>query len=196
MSNKNPFLFNCHDLPRRAGEMREYELTIDEHEPLGVPLVMIPNDGEIYIDLRIEAVDQGVLASGTASGEALGECTRCLDPVSFFVEEEFQELFYYEADTRHKPKSGQKPAHRGEEIVVEGGEEEEIRMMQGDLIDLEGVIRDALILNLPINPLCDIECLGLCPDCGLKWADLPEDHAHQSADIRWAGLSDWKGPNS
>ena len=63
--------------------------------------------------------------------------------------------------------------------------------MDGELIDLDGPIRDAIILNLPINPLCSPDCPGLCPDCGLKWIELPDDHAHAPADIRWAGLENW-----
>ena len=47
--------------------------------------------------------------------------------------------------------------------------------------------------NLPINPLCSSDCPGLCPDCGMKWIELPEDHEHAPADIRWAGLENWDG---
>jgi uncharacterized protein len=186
MTVKNPFLFNCTDLPRRPGEMREYEITIDEHEPIGVPLLAIPSDGSIYLDLRIESVSQGVLATGTVGGEALGECTRCLDPVVFDIEESFQELYHYEIDYRQKPKA--------KEIDVE--DEDELLEMQGDLINVEAPIRDALILNLPLNPLCSEDCPGLCSVCGVKWRELPPDHAHSTADIRWAGLADWKGPNA
>ena len=186
MTAKNPFLFSCHDLPRRAGEMREYELTFDDHEPIGVPLLAVPGDSPIYVDLRIEAVAQGVLATGAVSAEAIGECTRCLDPVTFDIEEGFQELFHYEVDYRQKPKSA----------AADDLDEDELLEMEGDFINLDGPIRDALILNLPVNPLCDEECLGLCTICGVKWAELPDDHAHAAADIRWAGLTDWKGPNS
>jgi len=57
------------------------------------------------------------------------------------------------------------------------------------VMDLEPPIRDAVVLDLPINPLCSEECLGLCPDCGQKWVDLPEDHQHEAIDARWAGLA-------
>ena len=144
MTTKNPFLFSCSDLPRRAGEMREYELTFDDHEPIGVPLLMVPSDGAIYVDLRVEAVEQGVLATGAVSSEAIGECTRCLDPVSFDIDESFQELFHYEVDYRQKPKA--------KEVDVE--DEDELLEMEGDFINLDGPIRDALVLNLPVNPLC------------------------------------------
>ena len=67
-------------------------------------------------------------------------------------------------------------------------DEDEELMMDGDFINLEIPIRDAIILALPINPLCDLVCQGLCAGCGLKWVDLPEDHAHDLIDPRWAGL--------
>lgn len=190
MTSINPFLFSCHDLPRRAGEMREHELSFDEHEPIGVPLLAVPGDGVIFLDLRLEAVDQGVLATGEVSAEAVGECTRCLDPVTFDIDERFQELFHYQVDPRHKPKVNS----TRKEIEVE--DEDELLEMDGDFINLDASIRDALILNLPVNPLCSQDCEGLCPTCGVKWTFLPDDHAHATADVRWAGLSDWKGTNS
>lgn len=183
---KKIFLISAHDLPRRAGEMREYELTFEGHEPIGVPLLLVPSASSIYLDLRLEAVDQGVLVTGKVSAEAVGECTRCLDPVTFPIDESFQELFHYQVDPRQKPK--------GKEIEVV--DEDELLEMDGDLIDLDGAIRDAVILNLPVNPLCSEECEGLCSTCGVKWQLLPDEHAHTSTDIRWAGLSDWMEPNA
>ena len=68
------------------------------------------------------------------------------------------------------------------------GEDDEL-MMEGDIMDLEPPIRDAIVLDLPINPLCSDDCPGLCPECGGKWAELPADHAHEVIDARWAGLN-------
>lgn len=61
--------------------------------------------------------------------------------------------------------------------------------MEGDIIDLEAPIRDAIVLSLPINPLCDTDCPGLCPACGVKWTNLPTAHAHEVIDTRWSGLA-------
>ena len=66
--------------------------------------------------------------------------------------------------------------------------EEEQLLMDGDYIDLEAPIRDAIVLSLPINPVCDEECEGLCPGCGVKWSELPQDHVHEEIDSRWSGL--------
>ncbi len=60
--------------------------------------------------------------------------------------------------------------------------------MQGDLIDLEPAVRDAVVLALPTNPLCRDDCPGLCSECGVHWDDLPEDHTHEQTDPRWAAL--------
>ena len=193
--SKNPFLFNTHDLPRRPGEMREYELTIDSHETLGFEVLAIAQDEPIDIDLRIESVAEGVLATATVRTEASGECGRCLDPVFYDVDESFQELYEYVEDPRQarkKNKPGKPGNKRTQKSDDDDLDEDLVRQMDGELIDLDGPIRDAIILNLPINPLCDAECPGLCPDCGLKWIELPEDHEHAPADIRWAGLENWK----
>ena len=64
--------------------------------------------------------------------------------------------------------------------------------MQGDLIDLEPDLRDALVLALPVNPVCREDCPGLCPECGEAWDDLPADHSHQQVDSRWAALEKLK----
>jgi len=188
---QNPFLFNTHDLPRRAGEMREYELTIDKHEALGFEVLAIAEDEPIEIDLKIESVAEGVLATASVRTIASGECGRCLDPVEYDVDESFQELYEYTEDPRQARKKD-KHKKRDAKDLEELDDEDEVRQMTGDLIDLDGPIRDAIILNLPINPLCDQDCQGLCQDCGQKWADLPDDHDHGATDIRWAGLEKLK----
>ena len=186
---RSPFLFDTHDLPHRAGEIREYDLDITDHGSMGFDVLAIPSEEPIEVDLTIQSVAEGVLATGEVHTIAEGECSRCLDPVEFELDESFQELFEYEKNQKSDKKNRDKS--RGTQEFEEDGEDE-IRYMDGDLIDLEGPIRDALILNLPINPLCDEECPGLCPECGEKWRDLPEGHAHQKSDIRWAGLEGWK----
>ena len=180
---RSPFRFNTHDLPRRAGEMREYHLSINDHGGLGFDVLSIKKEQPIDIDLKIESVSEGVLASAHVESIAVGECGRCLEPLEFEISEDFQELFEYEKDHRKK-KNNKKSNEDGEE------DELEVRQMDGDEIDLDGPIRDAIILNLPQNPLCKADCQGLCPDCGEKLENLPVEHAHEKLDARWAALGD------
>lgn len=162
------FRFNTSELPRRAGEMKEYQLNIPLESPIGIDVIAVPA-GELTLDLRLESVAEGVLASGEVDCIAKGECIRCLDPIEFELTKSFQELYTYKPDPEL--------------------EEEDQLLMDGDIIDLERPIRDAIVLSLPINPLCDESCEGLCPECGQKWRELPEEHTHAKVDPRWSGLA-------
>ena len=184
---------NTHELPRRAGEMKEYQLDLVAPEPVGVPLISVQVGAIIEVDARLEAVTEGILLSAEIFAVATGECIRCLDPVELDVERTIQELYLYE-DYGAKKKGHHKKAAPVEDDL----EEEDLLYLDGVIMDLEPPIRDAIVLNLPVNPLCDPECLGLCPDCGQKWAILPEDHGHEVIDARWAGLEglDFKNSDS
>ena len=92
----NPFILNTHDLPRRAGEMKEYELDIEAPVRIGVPLIGIPEGDIIEADVRLESVTEGVLLSAEIYAVALGECIRCLDPVEQVIDRKIQELYRYE----------------------------------------------------------------------------------------------------
>ena len=177
----NPFVLNTHDLPRRAGEMKEYQLDIPAHARIGVPLIAVPEGDLVELDIRLESVTEGVLASADIYAIAHGECIRCLDPVEVVIDRKIQELYRYEPTN----EKGRKKRRDDEDVDLEGTEE---LQMEGDLMDLEIPIIDAIILTLPVNPLCTDECLGLCPDCGEKWENLPEGHAHEVIDARWSGL--------
>jgi len=188
---RSVFIFNTHDLPHRAGEMREHQLSLLLSEPLGVDLLAIKPGERIEVELRITSVDEGVLATGEITAVATGECGRCLDPITWPMDEAFTELFYYEtaaSRAAEKGKKGAKSISKREEKKDIDLEADELTFMIGDEIDLELPIRDAVILNLPVNPLCSDECPGLCQGCGEKWINLPADHAHNPEDPRWAAL--------
>ena len=114
---------------------------------------------------------EGVLVTGTVSAPLTGECARCLDPVVADVVAEIQELFAY-------PESA----------TDETTSEDEVSRLAGDYLDLEPVVRDSVVLALPLIPLCREDCPGLCPTCGEYWDRLPSDHGHDVVDLRWAAL--------
>jgi uncharacterized protein len=144
--------------------------TVPAPADLGIEVLGVPEGSQVDLDLRLEAVVEGVLVTGTARAELEGECVRCLAPLSDEVEVRFQELFVY--DDRH----------------VDPNEEFEVSTLQDDLVDLEPQLRDAVVLALPFQPLCQDDCPGLCPDCGARLADDP-DHGHDApVDPRWAAL--------
>lgn len=173
------YKLNTYELPRRAGEMKEYELDIEVPEKVGVELIAVPVGGVIEVDARLESVTEGVLLSAEIYAVAKGECGRCLDPVEIIIEKRVQELYLYEKKIERKKRAA----------VVDDFEIEDELLMDGDIMDLESPIRDAIVLSLPSTPLCSDDCQGLCHECGGKWAELPQDHAHEVIDARWAGLA-------
>ena len=165
-----PLVLDTRALGRQPGSSREEVLRVPAPEDFGVVMVGVPEGAAIGLDLRLEAVLEGVLVTGTARVPLEGECSRCLDPIASTFEADFQELFVY-SDTR----SG-------------GNADDDELRIEGDLIDLEPVLRDAVVLALPLSPLCRDDCPGLCPECGVRLADAEPDHGHAVADPRWEAL--------
>jgi len=177
---RRPLVLDTRELGRRPGSMRELSRTVPAPERLGVDLIGVPTGADVELDLRLESVVEGVLVSGAATVPLSGECGRCLEPVSDELTVDLQELFSYDGDARR----GHAPAPDGDE---------ETARMEGDLLDLEPVLRDAVVLALPLTPLCREDCSGLCAECGVRLDDLPagerEEHGHDAPDPRWAGLA-------
>lgn len=188
MNKSKLFIFNTHDLPRRAGEMREYDLEVPAPDRIGIDVIAVPEDQGIHIGMKLESVTEGVLVSAQVSTIAEGECIRCLDPVELPIMRNFQELY------RYAPEKAHTKAQRKAAEVWEDDRDIDL-MMDGELINLEGPVRDAIVLALPINPICAEDCLGLCPHCGVKWTLLEPDHRHDVKDPRWTGLSDLFDPD-
>ena len=173
---RSPLVLDTRDLPRRPGAMRTVDRTIPAPADLGLELIRVPEGAAVHLDLRMESVSEGVLVSGTATGPMEGECGRCLRPISDTLVVPLQELFAYAHST-----------------TDETTDEDEVGRLQGDLIDLQPSLRDAVVLALPSHPLCRPDCPGLCPDCGAHWDDLPADHDHAQIDSRWAALQKLTG---
>ena len=168
-----PLVLDTRELGRRPGSQREVTRTVPAPAELGIEVLRVPEGSEVELDLRLEAVMEGVLVSGTATAALDGECVRCLEPISDDVEVTFQELFVY--TDRH-------------DAPADEAEDDGVSRLEGDLLDLEPLLRDAVVLALPFQPLCEDDCPGLCTECGARLADDP-DHAHDApVDPRWAGL--------
>jgi uncharacterized protein len=167
---RSGLVFELHELGRRAGAMKDVTRQVPAPEGLGNDVIGVPIDSPVDLELRFEAVVEGVLVTGVAGFTLRGECARCLTEVSSREEVDLQELFLF---------PGKEP------------EDAEASRLEDDLLDLEPLLRDAVVLDLPFIPLCRPDCLGLCPHCGATLNDQP-DHAHDEAtDPRWAGLAAW-----
>ncbi|WP_234430714.1 YceD family protein [Streptomyces sp. NRRL F-4489] len=175
-------MFDTRELGRRPGTLKRLSRTVEAPADLGNEVIGAPEGEPVELDLRLEAVMDGVLVTGTARAAVKGECVRCLEPLERQLAADFQEMFAYpDADAR--TESGD-----------DAEDEEDTYYLEDDLIDLEPVLRDAVVLALPLQPVCREDCPGLCPDCGARLADDP-DHHHDAVDMRWAALQELAGSN-
>ncbi len=162
-----PLVIGIADLRRSPGTRRHLERSV-ELAGLGITTAAVPVGAEIGVDLILETMLPGLVASGTITVPWEGECRRCLTPVRAESIVEVREIF----DPR----------------PIEG----ETYPLGEDLVDLEPMIRDAVLLALPLAPLCGPDCLGPAPDLfptGVV-ADEEPDTAEAPADPRWAALAD------
>ena len=168
-----PLVLDTRELGRRPGSERTVTLTAPAPADLGIEVLRVPEGSPVELDLRLEAVVEGVLVTGSAHAELAGECVRCLTEISDEIDADFTELFVYDDGAAQ----------------AEDTEDGETSRLQGDLVDLEPVLRDAVVLALPFQPLCTEDCPGLCTTCGARLADDP-DHGHgEPVDPRWQALS-------
>ena len=176
-------MLDTRELGRRPGSRREVTLTVPAPAELGIEVLSVPEGAPVELDLRLEAVMEGVLVTGTATAVLEGECARCLDPIDDEIDVTFQELFVYDGlrDSRGQRADVTETGHTGDD---------EVSTLEDDLLDLEPLLRDAVVLALPFQPLCEDDCPGLCTECGASLKQDP-DHTHAAPiDPRWSALAD------
>lgn len=178
-----PWVFDTRELVRRPGAMKEFSRVVTAPDPIGTDVIAIRAGDPVEVDLRMESVMEGVLATGSVRATATGECVRCLDDIEFRVDVAFQELFAY----------SDRAAHHHE--VAGDEDQDDVHELEGDLMNLEEIVRDAVVTTLPFQPVCRDDCPGLCSECGVRLADDP-DHHHDVIDPRWSALADLAPPGT
>ena len=161
------FAVPVRDIVHRAGEMRELDLELPTPEKWGEGLVSVPAGEPLVIEGRLESVHEGILVSATVDTEYTGVCARCLTDIAEPLEVEIQELFAY-------------PGAEAEDFEV-----------RDDHVDLENLVRDAIVLSLPFQPVCQPDCPGLDPATGERLAESTGAASREPVDPRWAALQDF-----
>ena len=171
-SAANPWKVDLRELGRRPGSLHELQRSAPAPADWRVELIGVPEGAEVELRLRLESVMEGVLVTGELDVPVVGSCARCLEPIEDTLHLDVQELYAYPGSTTEATS-----------------EEDEVRRLEGDFLDLEPLVRDTVVLSLPLAPVCTEDCAGLCVDCGLRLDDLPADHSHEVVDARWAALA-------
>jgi len=163
MPTSTPFRLPVADLLKRPGAARA-ELIRAPLGDLRGPGAEVPPATPVEVDVTLERVSEGIVVRGTVTTTWQAACSRCLAPVNGHVRVHVDELY-----ERH-PLAG------------------ETYLLDDDVVDLEPLIRDALLLELPATPLCRRDCAGLCPQCGIDRNVASCDCGTVELDPRWAAL--------
>src|SRR4051812_310391 len=169
----DPWRIDLRELGRRAGSMQEIDRMVPAPDGWRVELIGVPAGGDVHLRLRLESGMEGVLGTGDPDVPGTRSCAPGLEPIEDTLHLDVQELYAYEGSTTEATS-----------------EEDEVRRIEGDFLDLAPLARDTVVLNLPLAPVCTDDCAGLCVDCGQRLDDLPADHHHEIVDARWAGLAE------
>jgi uncharacterized protein len=161
-----PLVFDIRTLG--PGTARTEKRTSPAPADMGVEMVRVPAGAELELEVQLEGVTEGVLVTATVTAPLVGECARCLEPFSSAMSVRFQELF----------------------ALAQGVAGPDGYVLDAGLLDLEPALRDALVLELPLSPLCAEDCQGLCSECGVRLADAPPGHGHDVRGPMWAALKD------
>jgi uncharacterized protein len=157
-----PLVVGVTELRKRSGSRRT--VTTDVELPgLAISSAAVPPGGEVHVELELESVPESVVATGTVEAPWQGECRRCLRTVTGTLRADVREVF--------------------ELHPVEG----ETYPLVDDHVDLEPVVRDAVMLSLPLAPLCDDDCRGPDPD---EFPIAGEGSEAKEPDPRWSALGD------
>jgi len=170
-------------LPRSPGSVLEVAREIPAPADLSVAMARVAPESPIDIDIALESVVEGIWMSGTADVDVTAECSRCLDPIEWAETVELEQLFVYPATDA----SGAIVRGAADDDATGDAEEPEPEV-HDDTIDIEGPLRDAVVLSLPLAPLCSPDCAGICPQCGERLESLDTPHDHPDTDPRWAAL--------
>lgn len=131
-------------------------------------MVRVPTGADLELDVQLEGVAEGVLVTATVTAPLTGECARCLEPFTSATSVRFQELF----------------------ALADGAAGPDGYTLDAGLLDIEPALRDALVLELPMSPLCAEDCRGLCSECGVRLAEAEPGHGHVERGPLWAALKD------
>ncbi len=164
MATTHPFTISVRDIVRKPGRMRDAELTAPFGIKVGEGLATVLPEQPVDLDVRLESVHEGILATGEAFVTALATCSRCLVEFDLDVEVDFLELFAYAG------------ASETDYLVVD------------ETVDLLPVVRDAIVLALPFQPVDRPDCSGLDPETGERLEPGSEYVPTETIDPRWAAL--------
>jgi uncharacterized protein len=147
-----------------------------------------PQAGQGTAELDLYAEDAHVFATGTFKGYLTVACSRCVEPVRLDLDEKLLVTFMPKADM---PADDAEDDGEGAEVA---SEDLDLFPYDGEVVDLEPLLREQFVLAVPYAPLCREDCKGLCPQCGVDRNSTP-CQCEAPGDPRLAALKGLKFPS-
>jgi uncharacterized protein len=173
----SPTTIDISRLHRQPGSLLELSFELPAPGDLHVSMARVPEGSPVEMDVSVESVVEGIWVSGAADVDVVAECSRCLDSVEWSQMVSIEQMFRYPATDA-----------RGALVEEPQDDDEETPEVVADTIDMHGPLRDAIVLSLPLAPLCSPDCQGICPTCGERVEVDGDPHDHPVSDPRWSAL--------
>jgi uncharacterized protein len=160
---KRPFTVHVASIRNTVGAREDVRLS-EKMEDLRTSGSAVPEGTPVDFTGAVEKIEGGLVVTGRVHTSWEGECRRCLGVARGEVDVDVREMFEAEP--------------------VEG----ESYPLEHDSVDLEPVVREAVMLELPIAPVCSNDCKGLCPTCGVNRNETACTCDNEVRDPRWSAL--------
>lgn len=191
----SPWAVSVAQVASRPGQSKEIDATFPAPSGIGDEIVGVDEGTDVSVVGSFDSIVDGLILNARISAPVHAECTRCLKPIQRDWTVNVTSFFPYE-DKSAAGKGGKAGKNgKEEEVDIIAGEDEAedtYSLLDGGAwADLEALLRDTLVEELPLQPLCKPDCKGLCSQCGIDLNENP-DHQHDMTDIRFAALEGLK----
>lgn len=166
-----PLVVNVVELLRWPGTVKEVDVSVDVAD-LEFNDPRIAEDQQVGVHLRVESLSNGVSVTGTVSATWVGQCRRCVAPLREQMTVDVAELY--------------------QKVL----EDPDAYAIENDQINLLPMVRENILVAVPVGPLCRPDCPGLCPHCGADLSQTTCDCTVDTRDPRWSVLDALKSPDS
>ncbi|MFZ4811081.1 MAG: YceD family protein [Ilumatobacteraceae bacterium] len=163
----NPLRVHIADLLRRPGSEKDLDLDVSVLD-LGIVDERFVPEETVAVRLHLESLTDGLVVRGHVVSTWHGICRRCAMPAQGTLDSDVHELYQH--------------------VITDPDAFE----LEGDVLDLEPMVREVVVLDAPVSPLCTADCAGLCPQCGIDRNTESCGCAAPPSDDRWSALEQLK----
>ena len=165
------------------GDSKTWQLQVTLPKAIGTEDMAVPAGQSLELQLLAVAISEGVSLSVNGAARAEGKCVRCLQPLEKSLDFSLSRVYYYPEDLAHLLNEV------SDDSSVYADLDEAYQVQPDSRLDLEPLLIDAIVPQIPYSVLCSPDCPGLCPECGIMLAKAEAGHHHEKIDPRWSVLA-------